>query len=135
MDTPTPLTAYRQAIDEQGFAPDAAQWRAATELERCHRALHRTGRPEQPVRGVYLWGPVGRGKTWLMDRFHQSLECRRGGSTSIIYGLASYPLQQTDTADPILAFAGELTKDVACYVSTSGSSTISAMPSSNKNRE
>jgi cell division protein ZapE len=44
-------------------------------LGRLRRRLWPRGADDAP-RGVYLWGGVGRGKTWLMDLFHDSL----GGS-------------------------------------------------------
>jgi cell division protein ZapE len=62
-----------------GFAPDAAQERAASELQRVHDGLHPEQRASRGllglfdrrrfVHGVYLWGGVGRGKSFVMDSF------------------------------------------------------------------
>ncbi len=52
------LTALRTRLIEAGEVPNG---------------LSRLFRRREPVPGLYLWGGVGRGKTYLMDLFHQSL--------------------------------------------------------------
>ena len=64
---------------------DPAQRAALGAFDRIHRALlapppgrlarlrARLGRSLPGLRGLYLWGPVGRGKTMLMDQFVASL--------------------------------------------------------------
>lgn len=66
---PTPIDAYRQAL-QRGFVEDLAQLNAIEQLQVCYEALS-AGRSGIP--GLYLWGPVGRGKTWMMNRFQESL--------------------------------------------------------------
>lgn len=110
----SPLAAYRQAIEQQGFQSDQAQWRAAQWLEDCYRAVHRPDGQAPPGRGVYLWGPVGRGKTWLMDRFHRSLRvpARRQHFHHFMRWVHRRLFQLTGTADPLQALARELGEEV-----------------------
>jgi cell division protein ZapE len=69
---------------EGGWEDDPAQHRALAALDRLHAELLvprptgllarlRARRAPPNVRGLYLWGPVGRGKTLLMDQFAASL--------------------------------------------------------------
>ncbi len=113
MNAASPLDAYQQAIDQQGFAPDAAQLNAAQRLQECFLALHE-GKHRLPIKGVYLWGPVGRGKTWLMDRFYESLSvpARRQHFHHFMRWVHMRLFQLTGTANPLQALARELSKDV-----------------------
>ncbi len=78
-----PLQRYQQALDSGHFQTDEAQARAVALLDdiyraliarkqQQHRFLARFRMPPAP-RGLYMWGGVGRGKTWLMDQFYDSL--------------------------------------------------------------
>jgi len=111
MNVESPLNAYQQAIEQQGFVHDPAQWLAVQALQRCHEALHSGAKS---VNGVYLWGPVGRGKTWLMDRFYQSLRvpARRQHFHHFMQWVHQRLFQLTGTADPLKALAKGLAEDV-----------------------
>ncbi|MBK3507227.1 cell division protein ZapE [Pseudomonas sp. MF6747] len=107
----SPLAAYQHATTQQGFVPDEAQRRAVEALQLCHEALHQ-GR--SPVTGVYLWGPVGRGKTWLMDQFYQSLRvpARRQHFHHFMGWVHQRLFQLTGIQDPLQALARELSQEV-----------------------
>jgi cell division protein ZapE len=76
------VALYEQSLARRGFVSDPAQWRAVERLQRLYEewsaykarrnnALKRLlVHPDLP-KGVYLWGPVGRGKSFLMDAFYR----------------------------------------------------------------
>ena len=80
---------YNDAIAASGAVPDEHQQVAVNRLidlagrlsrpvvKRRRPWFGRGASPKTLERGVYLWGGVGRGKTWLMDLFFQSLPIER----------------------------------------------------------
>ncbi|WP_347460313.1 cell division protein ZapE [Acinetobacter thermotolerans] len=83
----SPAERYAQALSSGQFMPDDAQAVAVHELDRVwveliqrfkasKKAFRRFRRQTAP-KGVYMWGGVGRGKTWLMDQFFDSIPFRR----------------------------------------------------------
>lgn len=91
--TATPLERYRADLAAEAISPDPVQAQAIEHFQRLYDDLvardrqqqrwsHRLvsnvlRRPPQPVQGLYLWGGVGRGKTYLMDLFYDCLPFER----------------------------------------------------------
>lgn len=107
----SPRQAYEDALARLDFAPDDAQRRAVEVLETCYQSLHDGTRPQ----GVYLWGPVGRGKTWLMDCFYSALEvpARRQHFHHFMRWVHQRQFQLSGTPDPLAVMARELRNEVA----------------------
>ncbi|MCK7459004.1 cell division protein ZapE [Idiomarina aminovorans] len=86
----SPLERYRYDIEHNGFSEDTAQLNAVKHLQRLHDELIEWNKydtlsgwrkwlrntPNRP-QGVYFWGGVGRGKTYLVDTFFESLPIER----------------------------------------------------------
>jgi len=69
--------AYQQRLDAGLISPDPAQAPAVAALARVEAdlaAAHPGGffRKPEAVRGAYIWGPVGRGKSMLLDLFFET---------------------------------------------------------------
>ncbi|MEO9274935.1 cell division protein ZapE [Marinomonas sp. 5E14-1] len=71
----SPLKVYKTQLERNHAIYDESQQVALASLSRVYSALM-SSTPESnstPIKGVYLWGDVGRGKTFLMDLFFSCL--------------------------------------------------------------
>ncbi|WP_172144114.1 MULTISPECIES: cell division protein ZapE [Pseudomonas] len=86
----TPLARYQADLERPDFFHDAAQETAVRHLQRLYDDLIAADKgspgvfgklfarkPQGPVKGLYFWGGVGRGKTYLVDTFFDSLPFER----------------------------------------------------------
>lgn len=75
---------YARDVDSNGFTPDPIQQQAIASLQILSDTLNQETGPSRymlsrllsgtrKIPGIYLWGSVGRGKTYLMDMFYDSL--------------------------------------------------------------
>ncbi|MEE7548167.1 cell division protein ZapE [Xanthomonas sp. Kuri4-1] len=85
MSEMTPTQHYAAGVARGDWRDDPAQHAALAELDRIHAAIVDSAqdgwldrlsafwKKPEPVRGLYFWGGVGRGKTFLVDLFYDGL--------------------------------------------------------------
>ena len=120
------LDAYAATLDERGYTADGAQLAAAARLQQLYSELlsfklarrstfrRLLSRPAAP-RGVYFWGGVGRGKSFLMDCFYDSVPYRRKRRIHFHAFMHQVHCQLEalkNTPDPMDALAASIAREV-----------------------
>jgi cell division protein ZapE len=120
----SPKAWYQAASALPDFVHDAAQAAAIAELDvlwhqlvdfksRRNQFLGRSLLSPEVPRGLYLWGGVGRGKTFLMDAFYACLPYRRKRRIHFHNFMAEVHHEMkmlAGEADPLIALADNIEK-------------------------
>ena len=120
----TVLELYQEALKKRGFEADDAQYSAVLRLQRLYEewidykrrrgtALRRLVVHPPLPRGVYLWGAVGRGKTFLMDSFFRCLPLERKRRVHFHHFMRDVHRELDElkgTVDPLDALAARIAK-------------------------
>ena len=126
------LNRYRALVAAGELRPDPEQAAAAERLATLQAELSQTGQADSAgllgklfrrktamPRGVYLWGGVGRGKSMLMDLFHETLPIARKRRVHFhAFMLEVHALlreeRRKEAGDPVPPVAAALARDVQC---------------------
>ena len=124
------LNRYEALVATGELRVDPEQAAAAERLDRLQREMYKArsstgllgrllGKKAQPPRGVYMWGGVGRGKSMLMDLFHQTLDITEKKRVHFhAFMLDVHALlrdeRKKETGDPIPPVAAQIARNVQC---------------------
>ena len=127
----SPLTWYQAASQQPSFIHDAAQAKAVGHLDKLwtelmmfkrkrNRFLGRSLRSPQIPKGLYFYGGVGRGKSFLMDAFFGCLPYKRKRRVHFHAFMAEIHRRLSDVKsepNPLKAVAAEIAKEtrVLCF--------------------
>jgi len=118
------LELYQEALRKRGFEPDDSQHSAVLRLQQLYEewsdykrrrstAIHRLVVHPPLPRGVYLWGAVGRGKTFLLDSFYRCLPLVRRRRVHFHHFMRDVYRELGElkgTVDPLGALSGRIAR-------------------------
>ena len=113
----SPQQHYQNLTAKELVSFDEAQQQALMALEQLHQQLILN---RSPVLGLYLWGKVGRGKTFLMDSFVQSFAegfCLRQHFHHFMQDVHSQLAKLSGRKDPLKEIAKQLKArhEILCF--------------------
>lgn len=124
------IDRYETLVATGELRADDEQAAAAQKLDTLQRQLEAQagstgllsrlrGKKKAAVRGVYMWGGVGRGKSMLMDLFHQTLRIERKRRVHFHAFMLDVHAMLRDerikeTGDPIPPVAERIARDIDC---------------------
>ncbi|MET0807443.1 MAG: cell division protein ZapE, partial [Pseudoxanthomonas sp.] len=118
----TPSQRYADGVARGEWQNDPAQHAALAELDRIHLALVDSAqdgwldrlsafwKKPDPVKGLYFWGGVGRGKTFLVDLFYDGLPIEQKYRTHFhrfMRGIHERLREHQGQSDPLAKIAQE----------------------------
>ncbi|MGR5119590.1 cell division protein ZapE [Vibrio astriarenae] len=129
----TPIQRYHYDVEHNGFERDSAQMQAVTALDKLYLSFQEylTFKPKplsmmqrlmgkkpqiaKPPQGLYMWGGVGRGKTYLMDTFFHALP--EEGKMRVHFHRFMYQVHnelksQKETVNPLEVIAERLAQNI-----------------------
>ncbi|BCV62668.1 cell division protein ZapE [Shewanella algae] len=126
----TPWQHYQQDLTREDFSHDPAQEQAVKALQRVYDELQKPQKSgwrnwfsrekNSKVQGLYLWGGVGRGKTYLMDTFFDALpgeQKLRAHFHRFMHRIHRELDELKGTRDPLLVIAKQMAQQyrVICF--------------------
>ncbi|AAW77648.1 ATPase [Xanthomonas oryzae pv. oryzae KACC 10331] len=131
MSEMTPSQRYAAGVQRGDWRADPAQRAALAELDRIHEALvdgEQDGwldrlsafwKKPEPVRGLYVWGGVGRGKTFLVDLFYDGLPIKQKYRTHFhrfMRGVHEQLREHAGQSDPLARIAQQWRENLRVLV-------------------